>query len=99
MTWAYLLVFLIAVATEILWIEAVDGVEKNNMAKVAFTAVAIPGINSFTVKAYVADDWAIVPMLAGHLVGALAAMLLKASRESRTGGPTTGLGSQSSDPS
>lgn len=99
MTWAYFLVFLVGVATEYLWIEAVDGVQKNDIPKVAFTAVAIPGINALTVNYYVDDEWAIIPMLVGHAVGAVWMMLRKAWRESQTGRPTTTPGPQSSDPS
>jgi hypothetical protein len=97
--WVYFLVFLVGVATEYLWIEAVDAVHRNNIPKVAFTAVAIPGINALVIDYYVDDEWAIIPMLVGHLVGAVWMMLRKVSRESKTGGPTTTQGHRSCDPS
>lgn len=99
MNWPYVLVFIIGAATELLWVFAVYGVERGTRWLVVLTAVLIPGINIYTVKEYVADSWASLPMLSGHAVGAYVAMTLKASLLSRTTGPTTGPGSRSSDPS
>jgi hypothetical protein len=97
--WAYLLVFLIGLATEWLWVLAVDAVNKRTIWMVVFTAIALPGINLIGIGEYVDDKWIAVPMLTGNALGALAVMLWKASRESRTGRPTTGPTPRSSDPS
>lgn len=99
MNWVYVLIFAIGLATEVLWVLAVDAVDKNRTWLVVFTAIAIPGINSVTVTEYVSDSTMVWPMLTGHALGAVGAMKLKAWLSFRTGCPTTGPGSQSSFPS